>query len=79
MIAKANNLNLNIVHANLGDPSIEHLKVNKLGKIPTFVDEDNFVVSECLALAIYCWSTADFRFAIALHQIPQQVSVDLNS
>lgn len=57
-LAKANNLELDTVLVDLTNPSIEHLKVNPLGKIPTFVAQDGFVVSECIALAIYCTSTA---------------------
>lgn len=53
-IAKANGLELNIVHAVLGNPTAEHLAVNNLGRIPTFVDEDGFVLSECMAVALYC-------------------------
>ncbi|CAI6093693.1 unnamed protein product [Clonostachys chloroleuca] len=52
-IAKAHKLELNIVHANLGDPSPEHLEVNRLGKIPTFIGEGGFVLSECIAVALY--------------------------
>ncbi|CAH0038212.1 unnamed protein product [Clonostachys solani] len=52
-IAKAHKLELDIVYANLGNPSIEHLEVNSLGKIPTFVGEGGFVLSECIAVALY--------------------------
>ncbi|KAJ4165074.1 hypothetical protein LMH87_006721 [Akanthomyces muscarius] len=53
ILAKANNLDLNIIQANLGNATPEHLAVNKLGKIPTFVDNDGFILSECTAVAIY--------------------------
>lgn len=53
-IAKAYGLELDIVHATLGNPTPEHLAVNKLGRIPTFVDEEGFVLSECMAVALYC-------------------------
>ncbi|VUC27977.1 unnamed protein product [Clonostachys rosea] len=53
VIAKAHKLELNMVYAELGNPSIEHLEVNKLGKIPTFVGEGGFVLSECIAVALY--------------------------
>lgn len=33
--------------------SEEYKKVNPLGKIPTFVGADGFVLSECIAIAIY--------------------------
>jgi len=55
-VAKANNLELNIVEAPQGSPSIEHLKAHGLGKIPAFLGEDGFALSECIAVAIYVTS-----------------------
>ncbi|KAF4974399.1 hypothetical protein FZEAL_8691, partial [Fusarium zealandicum] len=55
-VAKANDIELNIVEAEAGNPTIEHLKANGLGKIPAFVGEDGFVLSECIAIAIYITS-----------------------
>jgi len=33
--------------------STEYLKLNKLGKVPTFEGADGFVLSECVAIAVY--------------------------
>lgn len=33
--------------------STEYLKLNKLGKVPTFEGSDGYVLSECMAIAIY--------------------------
>jgi hypothetical protein len=52
-VAKANNLELNIVETEAGKPSIEHLKASGLGKIPAFLGEDGFALSESIAIAIY--------------------------
>ncbi|KFY71067.1 hypothetical protein V499_08719 [Pseudogymnoascus sp. VKM F-103] len=56
-VALANNIELEIVNE---DPkqgvSDEYLKTNALGKIPTFVGTDGFVLSECIAIAIYITS-----------------------
>ncbi|KFY21400.1 hypothetical protein V493_07447 [Pseudogymnoascus sp. VKM F-4281 (FW-2241)] len=56
-VALANNIELEIVNE---DPregvSEEYLKVNPLGKVPTFVGTDGFVLSECIAIAIYITS-----------------------
>ncbi|OBT78458.1 hypothetical protein VF21_00966 [Pseudogymnoascus sp. 05NY08] len=56
-VALANNIELEIVNE---DPrqgvSEEYLKTNALGKIPTFVGTDGFVLSECIAIAIYITS-----------------------
>lgn len=53
-VAKANNLNLDIVHT---EPAkgvdTEYLKLNKLGKVPTFEGTDGYVLTECIAIAIY--------------------------
>ncbi|RCI07445.1 hypothetical protein L249_4566 [Ophiocordyceps polyrhachis-furcata BCC 54312] len=55
-IAKANNLDLKIVEVEFGSPSMEHRKANGLGKIPAFVGEDGYTLSECIAVAIYITS-----------------------
>jgi hypothetical protein len=33
--------------------SAEYLKINKLGKVPTFVGADGYTLNECIAIAIY--------------------------
>ncbi|KFY07012.1 hypothetical protein V492_07522 [Pseudogymnoascus sp. VKM F-4246] len=56
-VALANNIELEIVNE---DPKVgvsaEYLQTNPLGKIPTFVGADGFVLSECIAIAIYITS-----------------------
>jgi len=54
--AKENGLELEMVEEspfNEGGVSAEYKKINKLGKIPTFVGADGFVLTECIAIAIY--------------------------
>lgn len=53
VVAKANNLELELVEADAANPSIEHKKANPLGKIPAFVGEDGYTLSEVIAIAIY--------------------------
>ncbi|KAF2492041.1 hypothetical protein BU16DRAFT_574162 [Lophium mytilinum] len=36
--------------------SAEYLKLNKLGKVPTFEGADGYVLSECIAIAVYLTS-----------------------
>ncbi|KAF5659953.1 elongation factor 1-gamma [Fusarium heterosporum] len=55
-VAKANDIELNIVEAEKGNPTVEHLKANGLGKIPAFIGEDGFALSEAIAVAIYITS-----------------------
>lgn len=54
MVAKANGLDLEIVHtkppSELPD---DYLKINPLGKIPTFVGADGYELTEAIAIAIY--------------------------
>lgn len=54
-VAKENKLDIELV---LTEPakgvSTEYLKLNKLGKIPTFEGADGYVLSECIAIAVYC-------------------------
>ncbi|KAG5935090.1 hypothetical protein E4U53_000522 [Claviceps sorghi] len=55
-IAKANDLELNIKEVEFGKAEADHLKASGLGKIPAFVGEDGFTLSECIAIAIYVTS-----------------------
>lgn len=52
-VAKANDLELDIVEVDTTNPTPEYLKLNKLGKVPTFVGEDGFALYECMAIAIF--------------------------
>ena len=54
-VAKANKLDLEIVDidSSKGPLSTEYLKLNKLGKIPSFVGADGYELTECIAIAIY--------------------------
>jgi elongation factor 1-gamma len=53
-VAKANKLDLETVETETGSKApADYLKLNKLGKIPTFVGSDGYVLSECIAIAIY--------------------------
>ncbi|CAK7264153.1 elongation factor EF-1 gamma subunit [Sporothrix epigloea] len=52
-VAKANNLDIELVETVPASAGPEYLSVNKLGKIPTFVGADGFVLTECIAIYIY--------------------------
>lgn len=53
-MAKANNLNLETVHTEPAKGVSDDYKLlNKLGKVPTFEGSDGYVLSECIAIAIY--------------------------
>ncbi|ROW15444.1 hypothetical protein VPNG_02348 [Cytospora leucostoma] len=55
-VAKANEVDLEYVEVDAASPSAEYLKLNKLGKIPTFEGADGFVLHEAIAIAIYIQS-----------------------
>ncbi|KAK3370162.1 hypothetical protein B0H63DRAFT_486332 [Podospora didyma] len=55
-VAKANNLEIEVVETDTTNPTAEFLKYNPLGKVPTFVGADGYVLSECIAIAIYVTS-----------------------
>jgi len=55
-VAKANNLELEEVETDTTKPSAEFLKLNPLHKVPTFVGADGFVLTECIAIAVYVTS-----------------------
>lgn len=52
-VAKANNLELEEVETDTKNPTEDFLKANPLHKVPTFVGTDGFVLTECIAIAIY--------------------------
>lgn len=53
-VAKANNLKLDMEHTEPAKGvSDDYRKLNKLGKVPTFEGSDGYILSECIAIAIY--------------------------
>lgn len=56
VVAKANGIDLESVTSDASKPSAEHLKASPLGKIPAFLGEDGYPLSECIAIAIYVTS-----------------------
>ena len=53
-VAKANNIDLEVVHTEPAKGvSDDYRKLNKLGKVPTFEGKDGYILSECIAIAIY--------------------------
>jgi elongation factor 1-gamma len=53
-VAKENGLEIEFVDTEPAKGvSAEYLKLNKLGKVPTFEGADGFVLSECIAIAVY--------------------------
>lgn len=55
--AKENNLDIELVRTHPGEGiSDDYRKINKLGRIPTFEGADGYILSEMLAIAVYCTS-----------------------
>ncbi|KAI9864547.1 MAG: hypothetical protein M1813_003036 [Trichoglossum hirsutum] len=56
-IAKENKLDLEIIEiAAASAPPSEYLEINPLGKIPSFKGSDGYILTECIAIAIYITS-----------------------
>ncbi|RYP23506.1 hypothetical protein DL765_001020 [Monosporascus sp. GIB2] len=55
-VAKANGLDLDVVEVDTTNPTPEFLQANPLSKVPTFVGTDGYVLTECIAIAIYITS-----------------------
>ncbi|KAI1005304.1 Elongation factor 1-gamma 2 [Podosphaera aphanis] len=55
-VAKANNIELEFVETEYGCATEEYRKLNKLGKVPTFVGADGFVLTETIAISVYITS-----------------------
>lgn len=63
-MAKANKLDLEIVQTKPpNETPKDYLKINPLGKIPTFVGADGYELTEAIAIAIY--STLCLPFALS--------------
>lgn len=61
-IAKENNLDIENVETNPGEGlSAEYKKLNPLGRVPTFEAPNGWVLSEVIAIAIYCKFTICMR------------------
>lgn len=54
-VAKENGLDIEFVDTEPAKGvSSDYVKLNKLGKVPTFEGADGFVLSESMAIAVYC-------------------------
>lgn len=54
VIAKENKLDVELVDTRPPDVSTDYLKLNPMGKVPTFVSSNGFILTESMAIAIYC-------------------------
>lgn len=52
-IAKENKLDIELVETQPRTTTDDYQKINKLGKIPSFVGSDGFILSEVIAIAVY--------------------------
>jgi len=59
IIAKENNLNVELVDTQPGSVPESYKKLNALGKIPTFEGANGYVLSECIAIAVYLASQSE--------------------
>lgn len=55
IVAKANNLKIDLIDTRPHEKPVsdDYRKLNKLGRIPTFEGSDGYILSECIAIAIY--------------------------
>lgn len=52
-VAKANNLGIELVETKPPVQDIDYFKLNPLGKIPTFVGANGYILTETMAIAVY--------------------------
>jgi len=77
VIAQMNNLDIELVETNPSKgtyPQDYTSKTNRLGKIPTFVGADGFVLSEVLAIAVYCKSGHVLAFSPVISHFHSPIS-----
>lgn len=53
-LAKENNLDIEFVETPTPVESLEYRKLNPLGRVPTFEAANGWVLTECIAISIYC-------------------------
>lgn len=56
-VAKENNLDIELVETRPPVQDLEYFKLNPLGRIPTFVGANGFILTETMAIAVYCMSS----------------------
>jgi glutathione S-transferase len=54
VVAKENKLDIELVETRPPNVSVDYLKLHPLGKVPTFVSSNGFILTESMAIAIYC-------------------------
>lgn len=59
-VAKENNLDIELVETKPPVQDLEYFKLNPLGKIPTFVGANGYILTETMAIAVYCMSSLAF-------------------
>ena len=64
-VAKENNLDIELVETRPPDTDAEYLKLNPLNRVPTFVGADGFILTEVIAIAIYCKFHKSTRISLA--------------
>jgi len=68
-VAKEYNIDLEIVNTEPAKGvSDDYLKINHLGRIPSFVGQDGYELTECIAIAIY--STAPLHASLRPNYTP---------
>jgi glutathione S-transferase len=53
-VAKENKLDIEFVETKTPVTDTEYLKLNPLAQVPTFVGPNGFILTESIAIAIYC-------------------------
>lgn len=56
-VAKANDLEIELVETRPPVQDIEYFKLNPLGRVPTFVGANGYILTETIAIAVYCTSS----------------------
>lgn len=59
-VAKENNLDIELVETKTPVQDIEYFKLNPLGRVPTFEGTNGYVLTETMAIAVYCMSSSPF-------------------
>jgi elongation factor 1-gamma len=58
-VAKENKLDVELVETKPPVKDIEYFKLNPLGRVPTFVGANGYILTETMAIAVYCTSNSN--------------------
>lgn len=74
VLAKACNLDIELVETFVPNKDPEYRKLNPLSRVPTFVGPNGFVLTESIAIALYCMRPPPSQWQEPQHHASHRLS-----